>query len=217
MQTAIILGDTDIHAAKVFAAKSVSTHIDQYARRRQTDPRQIQHQIEIGKLGEIATSCWLKTVFAEPVSDNPSPRALFGVSEPDFEIYDAHQKTFAPDLFLFVDGFGQIPIHVKTQDQQSAERFGESWTFQYGINVGSDKEIFAPDPQGYVAFVSVEGNRAHIRGIPLVATLHSHDLFRDPKLAKLRGIKTVVYFEDLERLPHDVLWAVINDFGATNI
>ena len=214
----INLSEPELNSARVFAAKSVSTHIDTYARRRQTDPRQIQHQIEIGKLGEIAVSKALQLFYAEPVKglEAVEPRALVGVAAPDFEIYDARHKSFDPDLYIFVDGFGQIPIHVKSQDRQSAERFGTSWTFQYGMNVGSDKEIFSPNPNGYVAFVKIDNKTADICGIPLISTLHKYNMFRDPKLAKLRGIKTVIYNDDLQQLSYDDLWALEQDFPPTN-
>lgn len=193
MSAFLVLDQEHLKTAAFFAAQSVSSSIDQYARRRQTDPRQIQHQIEIGKIGEFGVYQWLTENDLYPTI-------------PDTTIYDARHKTFAPDMML--EG---MPIHVKAQDAQSAARFGMSWTFQYGAKVGSDKEIFAPDPKGYVVFALVDRNTVNIHGAVRVATLHEQNLFRDPKLAKLRGIKTVVYYEDLERLPGEVLWALMAD------
>lgn len=202
MNKYITLNPADIKVARDFAAKSVSSSLDQYARRRQTDPKQVMHQIYTGKLGEFAVCQWLSTY-------------KLPVSTPDTTIYDARHKTFAPDMVIRIAGEADVPLHVKAQDEQSAERFGISWTFQYSATAGSDKEIFSPNrnPNAYIAFVGISGGNAVIFGMPLVSTLFEYDLFRDPKLAKLRGIKTVVYYDDFKLLPQNKQWAV-NDLIA---
>jgi len=203
-ENTILVSDEDIKRCRLFAEKSVSTSIDQYARRRQTDPRTIQHQIQVGKTGELGVFNWLTRHSLHP-------------TEPDFEIYDARHKSFAADMLLEepvtyssgLVGKNVYDIHVKAQDMQSAERFGISWTFQYGTKVGSDSEIFKPDPTGYIAFALVNKNQVTLYGFTAVRTLHEYNLFRDPKLAKLRGIKTVVYNDDFQRdVPENQRWVI---------
>jgi len=203
----LVVSASDVARCRVFAEKSVGTSLDQYARRHQTNLKTIQHQIEVGKIGELAVHEWIIRQGLR-VDVNAEPLAWAHLlTEPDFAIYDARHKTFAADMT-----FDGIPIHVKSQDRASAERFGISWTFQYGAKVGSDKEIFSPNPKGFVAFALVtpgQTTSVTLYGFPKVETLHRYDLFRDPKLAKLRGIKTVVYNDDLQRsVTDDERWAV---------
>lgn len=173
-----------------FATRSVGTNVDQYRRRNQTDPKVIERQIFVGKLGEVAAVEWLKRRGYEP-------------TEPDFEIYPANRKSYAADLRVVSQ-----PIHVKSQEKSAADRFGLSWTFQYGGSTGSDREIFCAEPKGSVIFTMVDGHAVHIYGAPLAKTLRDRDLFRDPALPRLRGIKTVVYYKDFEQLSSDERWSL---------
>jgi hypothetical protein len=173
-----------------FATRSVGTNVDQYKRRNQTDPRVIERQIFVGKLGEFAAVEWLKRRGYEP-------------TEADFEIYPANRKSYAADLRIV-----STPIHVKSQEKSAANRFGLSWTFQYGGSTGSDREIFCAEPKGSVILTMVDGCAVHIYGAPLAKTLRERDLFRDPLLPRLRGIKTVVYYKDFKELSSNERWSL---------
>lgn len=177
-----------------FANDSVKTSADKYARRNQNDVYKIMKDIRNGKIGEEA-------VYAKVVERFPK------ISEPDHNIYDKKDKSWAPDL---KDADSDLRLAVKSQDFESAVNFGDSWVFQFG-NGGKydcDTEIFKEiDPNHYVAFVSlnVPKRKGTIRAIVKVSWLHEKKLFKEMKKQSLRGNKVAVYLEDLEKYKEE-LW-----------
>lgn len=186
-----------IARADTFANDVLPTNLGAYKGRNQTDPATIFEQIKLGKIAEQAVYYTLKE------------RGLY-LTEPDFSIYKGRRKSYAPDITINAD----IPLHVKAMSDIQAARFGLSWTFQYGGN-SQDSEIFTPPYTGYVAFCEVKGleRKVIIHGIPLVSCLHMNKMWRDPKIARLKGIKTVIYAEDLFRLDDSERWQLLGDMS----
>ncbi len=173
----------EIERCKKFASESTNN----YGGRNQRNAATIARQIYQGKLGECAAYRFLV----------PSCSSL---TEPDFQIYSAKQKTWKPDLACGKDQF-----HVKTMGKEQSSIYGLSWTFQFSNNSnrgGKDTEIFGADPttQSFVVFVEID---LKLGGATIYAVLHAkrlfdENLFRDPKLDYLKGIKKCVYHSDLE-------------------
>ena len=110
---------------------------------------------------------------------------------PDIEVYSKHKKSYDADL-----KYGDMRIHVKTQTKKSADRFGLSWMFQLAGITGGDGVI---DKGGeYMIFLclDMEKKNANIYGPYKSEDLI--DLYKDPKLKKLRGIKACIYYEDIK-------------------
>jgi len=162
-----------------------SSGYSEYAHRNQDNLRIIQDQILVGKMGELIAYFLLK-----PYWEN--------LTYPDFKIYTAKQKSWAADMKN-----GDIDIHIKTQDTESARRFGDSWTFNLG-NIdkpGGKDAIYKDDARGYVAFVTVDKkNRSGVlRAIVPILALKKHNLFQMPKSNKLWKTKEVVYVDLMVR------------------
>jgi hypothetical protein len=169
-----------------FARNVLPTNLTCYAGRAQGDPRVIERQIQVGKRGEFA------------VYQALTARGIH-VSPPDLQVYkSSRRKSFAPDLTIIST---LTPVHVKTQDFESAAKYGLSWSFQ-----PSDPEIFGATANGFVAFCVNANDTVKIVAIVNVQTLHQLNLWRDPKLARLKGLKAVIYFDDLKALAQDLLW-----------
>lgn len=204
MNQAEIFGRASVSTAvynriKQFAADVYETNKDKYAARNQHDKEAIINQHAAGKLGE-----WLVYDALHPYFPD--------MSEPDMEIYESNQKSWAPDLSA-----AGLDFIVKSQDKKSRQSYPESWTFQVSDKSGRggrDKEVFDnPQPTSLCVFVSVDFRFAAgaIRGIIPVPILHKHELFRPPEKENLEGIKQTVHFFDLkqknfsQRIPQAVL------------
>jgi len=84
---------------------------------------------------------------------------------------------------------------VKTQTQEAAERFGLSWTFQWGQQ---RRDPVLLDPDAWVCFVLFAETLSHCWVYP--ACQIQELTLADPRLARLKGEKKVVYAQDLP--PH---------------
>lgn len=175
-----------------FAKASVNSSADKYARRQQYDVEKIVKDIRNGKLGEEGVHQLFSSQFPK-------------LSQPDHNIYDKKDKSWAPDL---KDPSG-IRIAVKSQDIESALSFGESWVFQFneGKSYDCDTGIFKEkDDNHYVAFVALNVPKRFgvIKAVVKVQWLHDKKLFKEMKKASLRGNKVAVYYEDLEKYPEEL-------------
>lgn len=193
IETKFIITEDLNNKCMTFARASVSSSSDKYARRQQFDVEKIMKDIRNGKLGEEGVYKFLSSKFPE-------------LSQPDHNIYDKKDKSWAPDL---KDPSG-IRIAVKSQDIESALSFGESWVFQFneGKNYDCDTGIFKEqDDNHYVAFVALNVPKRFgiIKAIVKVQWLHDKKLFKEMQKQNLRGNKVAVYYEDLEKY-QDELW-----------
>lgn len=163
----VILPDTVLYKCREFAEKCVITNIDAYKRRNQSNPDKIIEQIITGKLGEFAVA------------------EILGFGEPDLQIYEAKNKSYAADLV----GEGK-DIHVKAQTRDSAGKYGTSWSFSTW-----DSLITKPKPIDFIGLCVVDGPEVDFYGLFQMDTVKQ--LLREPVLYQLRASKRVLYWEDL--------------------
>lgn len=170
-----------------FAQQQIATSRAHYKRRNQSNSSRIVKQITDGKMGEILTAKYLRTIG-------------FVCNEPDFEIYSSKQKSFEADLFC---GQGKIKqhVHVKTQNSQSAARYGASWVFQAGgAGYGHSDPCLDTSNDDWCVFVTLDCNDENARIVGPLRMTDVHQHFKDPKLAHLVGIKKCVYLEDISTI-----------------
>jgi hypothetical protein len=170
----VCLNTTLIDKATRFAKEVVAT--TNYHDSRQLNKLKIEHDHCISKLGEEA----VRLVF-EKLGKK--------VRGPDYRVYQKKQKSWDADLFI--EG---VPLAVKTQGAEAARKYGLSWTFQAG---SERRDPMLEKPDAWVCFVGLESNvRAKVYPPYQIKDL----TFREPKLAKLKGSKLVVYAEELLEL-----------------
>jgi hypothetical protein len=90
----------------------------------------------VGKAGEIAAQRYLMERFHTQVS------------EPDFTIYAANHKSYAPDLLA---NYGQTEVHIKTTTPNRVKYYGASWAFYT-----NDPAITKPKNNEYGIFVILD-------------------------------------------------------------
>jgi hypothetical protein len=190
MNSKIIITQDMITKCSAFAAASVSSSSDQYARRNQFNVNKIEKDIKIGKIGE-------ECVYLSLSESN------YNLTKPDHEIYSKENKSWDTDL---KDLNSDVRISVKTQDIEQSYAYGESWVFQGNFNskvkTDYDKEVFLnKNPNHYAAFVllNVPKRIATIKAIVKIDWLLDNSLFKPMQKQSLQGNKSAVYFDDLEK------------------
>ena len=78
----------------------------------------IKHQTSVGKMGELIACDWLR-------------KKGYNCSDPDFTIYSGRNKSWDSDMYISSSD-GKFKLACKTQDEESARRYGRSWIFQKG-------------------------------------------------------------------------------------
>jgi hypothetical protein len=126
-------------------------------------------------------------------------RLLSDINKPDMKIYDARQKSWDSDLHNEAWEFC-----VKSADVQH-RTIPLSWIFQYANpkskSGGTDLHIFKhPIPNRLVVFVQIKLEKlaGKIEAIVPTTVLHEENLFSEPALAHLQGIKKAIYYSALE-------------------
>ncbi len=180
-----------------FAESCVQTNKDLYKNRNQRNVDKITEDILNGKMGEYGAYEFLK-------SKGLKPDEL-----PDINVYQKRNKSFGADL-----NFGVVPVHVKCQSEESANKYGMSWTFQYdgrtdtGNRKRNHRDPVINKPEGLIVFCTVgkvEG--ARLPRVWVQAALSTNlcipELLELPKLDYLKEYKRVVYYETVKKkFPH---------------
>ena len=180
----------DIQKAEEFSNK---IDVNYYSGRNQFDVQKKRLDQKVGKLGELAVYGVLKD-------------KLTNITEPDFNIYEAKDKSW--DFDIKADN---VNLHVKSQLITQANLFGESWIFQYGNGKTRhyDKEIFdRTSPNQYIGFavINLASKSAEVKAVISLDFLHEKKLFKMPVKESLKQAnKLAVYYADLEKHP-DNLW-----------
>jgi hypothetical protein len=168
-----------------FAAACMESNKHWYAKRNQTNLDKIVEDIYVGKMGEVATYLYFKSL------DLPC-------SKPDFEIYEARNKSYDADLKQ-----GEKYVHVKSQSLASSRRYGVSWILQ--CRKGDADKLFKNcTDMDYISLcVEVDGG-VDLLGIMPIQELFKRDLFKEPKLQYFKGIKKALYWEDIKEIIESV-------------
>lgn len=156
--------------ARGFAEAIVQTvnYSDSY----QFNTEKVKRDHFISKIGEEATAAVFRQFTPE-------------ITLPDYEIYLGKQKNWNDDIY--VNGIG---LAVKTQPRSAAEKYGLSWTFQCGKR-RSDPILGQPD--AWICFVQCIDLGSTYPCIVYPPRQLKTIKFGEPKLAKLKGEKKVVY------------------------
>jgi len=184
---------------QAFAKREYQTTKDQRRRRNQTNEARIRIQVADGKMGELLAQRHLQA-------------CGYACTDPDFEIYPAHKKSFDADFH--VNGY---PVHCKSQNAESAARYGLSWMFQKGGRGRGHYDPALQTPSDKAVFVLVN----HLKRTGTVYGPFSMGSlipkFRDPQLARLKGIKTCIYAEDLADVETDGCTADVADKSGGSV
>jgi len=110
------------------------------------------------------------------------------IEGPDYKIYTVKQKSWRDDLIV-----NEVGIAVKTQRRTAAKKYSLSWTFQAG---SMRKDAILEKPDAWVAFVEYDDEHPYNCYVyPLYQIKEL--LFEDPKLARLKKQKKMVYVASL--------------------
>lgn len=183
----------DLEKAEKFAEARLEKSLDQYSRRGQTNTDKIKYDITVGALGEIGIYRMLK-------------RLGMKVSPPDFNVYEAKNKSYDADL-QDKDGYR---FHCKSQSRDSADTYGNSYILQYGGNGNGhvDKLFKSRTNRDFLipCLVDIETKEVTIYGCIKVETLFKKDLIKMPRVKWLEFSKRAVYLEDLFTLSWYERW-----------
>lgn len=134
----------------------------------------IKNDIIIGKLGEIAAYKYITS----------KGRVC---TYPDFNVYQAYEKTYEADLFS-----NDNKIHVKTQDIDSANRFGTSWMFQK-----NDTLTFSPSEKEFILLSVLDSKNMKVMIKKIEKASYFIGKYKEPIKESLRGNKLTIYLSDL--------------------
>jgi hypothetical protein len=146
--------------------------------------RNSEHDIFYGKIAECMTAEVLHNDYGFPYE------------EPDFTIYDAKQKSWAPDL-IYTD----YEFAVKSTDKL-IDRKKPSWIFQWSNRSGKygKDDIFKADNSKLVlslCYIDTRNWLGYIYGFISVKECVEKDLFDAPLSSKLFKTKKALYIDDL--------------------
>ena len=157
------------------------SNVSYYKTRNQFDTGKIKNDIYDGKLAEYG------------VYEIYKNRKDCIVNEPDVEVYSSNKKSFDADLLYKLNGDNdEYHLHVKAQHILQSQRFGKSWSFQK-----EDSLVSKPKDNELITFCSVLNNNT----VEVYKAFKAKDLvevYKDPVLDRLKGIKKVIYFKDLK-------------------
>lgn len=166
------LDNAIIEKARQFARQVISTV--NYKDSNQISTNKIQQDHFISKLGEEAAKVVLS--------------AYTLVNGPDYAIYQAKQKSWQHDLMA-----GNTGVAVKTQARSAAAKYSLSWTFQCGEK---RKDIILQQPDTWIVFVECN-DLANYRCNVYPPFQIKELVFKEPRLARLKNHKRVVYADTL--------------------
>lgn len=105
------LTDIMINTCENFAKECVKTN-SIYRSRGQSNENKIINDIKTGKMGEIASFLFLRSMG-------------LSITAPDFTVYPPHLKKHSPDIYE-----NDIKYSIKTQSIESFRKYGLSWIFE---------------------------------------------------------------------------------------
>lgn len=161
-----------------FADDVIGTNVTHYRRRNQYNPDVIKSQIIQGKIAEWGVYLIYK-------------KNGYFCTKPDMRIYKGRNKSYDPDLTMVI-GKGKKKelyyIHVKSQSEDSAEKYGFSWLFQK-----KDPLVQKPKEEDICVFCLVHNDfKVEILMEDYAANLN----WAKPKLAYIQETKVAYYLGD---------------------
>lgn len=182
----IKLTKRDMKKAEEFALKRIEHGINKYKSRGAFKPV----DLIAGALGEIAVYKLLKSAYK--------------VTKPDFELYEASNKSFDADLICKT---GEV-FHVKTQTTESEAKYGQSWVMQRTdpvINNPRDIDYLVP------CVANLDTLEVTIYGVMKFKDIVDNDLVGEMAIEWLQKTKRALYLKDLKTLNAKKRWNLVLD------
>lgn len=170
------VGSDIITLCENFSELVAETNKDEYAKRKQYNLSKIKQDITLGKIAEWG-------VYFIYLS-----RGYKRISVPDMSIYDKSSKSFDSDLRC-----GIYNLHIKSQNLESAERYGDSWIFQ------SKDPLFVKSSECDIIIGCRVGIDDFEKGALIEIKLEkkfSDLVFGETKVSKFNGNKKAIYLRD---------------------
>lgn len=179
--------DTYVAECRLYAENEFSSTYAMRKRRGQSNPEKIKHQTMVGKMGELLAWNHLNVMG-------------YDCSEPDFNIYKGSRKSWESDMFI-EHGGRRWKVACKSQDMESAKKYGRSWIFQKnGVGHGhTDPVISKGDSLSVFVSVDLENRDCEVLG-----PFDMHDLrpkFKEPRIKWLAFSKVALYWDDMKDVP----------------
>ncbi len=170
-----------------YAEDEFSSTYEMRKRRGQSNPEKIKHQTMVGKMGELLAWNYLNGMGYE-------------CTEPDFKVYKGSRKSWESDMFI-EHGDCRYKVACKSQDAESARRYGRSWIFQKG-GVGrghTDPVIKSGDSLSVFVSIDLKDRTCEVLG-PF--NMHAlRPLFKPPRIQWLAFSKVALYWDDMKSVP----------------
>ena len=177
---------------RAYAEDEFESTIAMRRARGQSNPARIKHQTAVGKMGELLAWNWLCGMG-------------YDCSAPDFAIYRGSRKSWESDMFIEHGGV-RHKVACKSQDMESARRYGRSWIFQKGSSGGGAGGAGHTDPvisrgDSLSVFVSVDLANRDCEVLGPFDMSDLRPLFKPPKLDWLKRSKVALYWDDMVEVP----------------
>lgn len=182
------LPEKTIEICREFANKRTDDSLKLYTMRGELKKQKIFADIFYGALAEYAVHV-----------------ALEGSTAPDLRILPKAQKSFQQDIT-----FNGLTIHVKSQGEASAKKYGLSWVFQK-----QDPLITKPTGTDVLALCMVlDDLSVDIRGFIPANSNVLHGNFKQLKVFQYRSTKLALYWDDfIDKLMNS---EALNEFSQRN-
>jgi hypothetical protein len=170
MKIKIRLSEADCRAAQEFAIKRCDEEQSLYQRRGAFK----EEDIIIGAMAELGVYRFLRSQGIK-------------VTKPDFKIYAAYKKSYAPDMKA-----GMRFFHVKGQSLFSANRYGKSWLMQR-----TDPLVKDPKTGHYICpcVVDLKRGTVSIYGVIPAKSLVSQGCIGECMVPSFRHSKVAIYYD----------------------
>ena len=173
------------HKCRLYAENEFETVKQTRAQRGQTNPTRIKHQTAVGKMGELIACDWLRM-------------QGFNCTNPDFTIYSGRKKSWESDMHIIAHE--KFKVACKTQDEESARKYGRSWIFQKGGHGYGHTDPVIQKGESLSVFVSLDLKNEHAEVKGPFRMCDMRPLFKEPRIERLKFSKAALYWEDMQHV-----------------
>lgn len=173
------------HKCRLYAENEFETVKQTRAQRGQTNPTRIKHQTAVGKMGELIACDWLRM-------------QGFNCTSPDFTIYSGRKKSWESDMHIIAHE--KFKVACKTQDEESARKYGKSWIFQKGGHGYGHTDPVIQKGESLSVFVSLDLKNEHAEVQGPFRMCDMRPLFKEPRIERLKFSKAALYWEDMQHV-----------------
>jgi hypothetical protein len=175
------------HKCRLYAENEFETVKQTRAQRGQTNPDRIKHQTAVGKMGELIACDWLRM-------------QGLNCTSPDFTIYNGRKKSWDSDMHIIAINSSKFKVACKTQDEESARKYGRSWIFQKGGHGYGHTDPVIQKGESLSVFVSLDLKNEHAEVKGPFRMCDMRPLFKEPRIERLKFSKAALYWEDMQHV-----------------